>query len=136
MIIFSCIFLFLGIGMIIGAVLTKISFQKRGQECTQIVDATIVDLNKMERSDDGSTFVSYFPIYEYQYNGKVYRSGSNVGNLKSKFEIGRKVQIYINPQKPEKIYENSNVPKLIVRIFPIISLAALIIALFVYIFFK
>ena len=136
MMIFSCLSLFLGIGMIIGAVLTKISFQKREKECTQIVDATIVDLNRVERSDDGPMFVSYFPIYEYQYKGKVYRSGSNVGNLKSKFEIGRKVQIYINPQKPEKIYENSNVPKLIVRIFSIIGLAALILALLVYIFFK
>lgn len=112
-------FLILGIVFLIVSLVVNISFQKKKEKCTQGVEATIVDMNKMERTETGNDapYISYFPVYEYEYEGKIYRKGSNVGNNKNSFEIGKKVQIYIDPENPEVIYEDSSIPKLIVRIF-------------------
>lgn len=73
-------------------------------------------------------YANYYPIYEYK--GNIYRKSSNVGRYSNNFEIGKKVQIYIDPQNPEKIYEDSNVPKLIVYIFGIIGVVMVLSCVF------
>lgn len=124
----------LGISFLIVAILIKIFFDKKSKVCTQIVDASIVDIRKIERTESGTTepqYVSYFPVYEYKYMGRIYKSGSNVGNLKSAFEIGKKVKIYIDPQNPEKIYEASNVPKLLIGIFVAVGMILILISVLI-----
>jgi len=129
--------LVLGIVFLVCAIIVKVVFEKKKERCTQMVEARIVDIHKMERRDGGdvtSAYVSYFPIYEYEYKGKIYQRSSNVGNLKSAFEIGKKVIIYIDPQNPETLYEDSKVPKLIVPIFGAVGVLLLLISVIVKIF--
>lgn len=126
--------LVMGIIFLVVAIVVKVSFDKKSESCTQIVEASIVDIRKMERTESGETtpqYVSYFPVYEYEYKGKIYKSGSNVGNLKNAFEIGKKVKIYIDPQNPEKIYEDSNVPKLLVGIFGAVGTILILISVLI-----
>lgn len=130
--IFLDAFFILGVVFLTIAIVVKVSFEKKKESCTQMVEASIVEINKMERTESGSDpqYVSYFPVYEYEYMGKIYRKGSNVGNLEKAFEIGKKVWIYIDPENPEKIYEDSSVPKIIVRIFGIIGVTFVVIPIF------
>lgn len=121
---FLWLFFALGIMFLGATVIVKVSFEKKRKNCTQMVEAIIIDIQEMVRRETGditSKYVSYFPIYEYEYMGKIYQSGTNVGNLKNAFEIGEKVHIYIDPRNPEIIYEDSKVPKLVGNIFGIIG---------------
>lgn len=129
-------FLALGIVFCIVSAIVTVSFQKKKDYCTQIVEARIVTVNQIERSEAGNDppYRSYFPVYEYKYMGKTYQKASNVGNRKQAFEIGKTVQIYINPDNPEMIYEDSAVPKLVSIIFGIIGVLFVVIAVLLKLF--
>lgn len=58
----------------------------------------------------------YCPIYEYEYGNEVYRRESFVSS-NAQPKIGKKVTLYINPDKPEEYYTKSVIMKMIEGIF-------------------
>lgn len=86
---------FIGIG-IMG--FKKTAGSKKTLNNMQIVDGTQVDYYTVR----GRTFDepnTYYPIYEFEIMGKVYRHQSNVGSSRNKHRsIGRKVHMLINTE--------------------------------------
>ena len=86
---------FIGIG-IMG--FKKTTGSKKAPNNMQIVDGTQVDYYTVR----GRTFDepnTYYPIYEFELMGKVYRHQSNVGSISNKHRsIGRKVHMLINTE--------------------------------------
>lgn len=86
---------FIGIG-IMG--FKKTAGSKKALNNMQIVDGTQVDYYTVR----GRTFDepnTYYPIYEFEIMGKVYRHQSNVGSSRNKHRsIGRKVHMLINTE--------------------------------------
>lgn len=86
---------FIGIG-IMG--FKKTTGSKKAPNNMQIVDGTQVDYYTVR----GRTFDepnTYYPIYEFELMGKVYRHQSNVGSSRNKHRsIGRKVHMLINTE--------------------------------------
>lgn len=88
-------------------VVIPIRRMKQRNRCTQVVNAVIADVGKDESydSEDGKTYVNYYPIYRYEYGGRTFFKSSSNKYLSSPPK-GKTVQIRINHQNPEEIYEN------------------------------
>ena len=72
-------------------------------KCTLEVDAVVVQNVLSSRgSNKGS---SYYPVFKYEYDGKVYQQKSSSGKKPAKYEVGDKVTLHINPDKPMQFYD-------------------------------
>ena len=94
------IIIFCGIIELVGVwgIINLITAKKK---CTEYVDAFVVDFEK-ELDNDGN--YSYYPIFEYRYEGKEYLKRSNFYSLFLNFRKGERVGLYIDPDTPEKFY--------------------------------
>lgn len=131
---FICgIFMILGIVFIVTAILIKCTFEKKKNGCTCKTHAVIVNAQRVERSQWAGepSFVSYFPIYEYTYGGKTYHKSAGIGYLKDMVHVGSHKIIYVNPDNPEIIMEDMNVPNFITCLFGILGVIFLIISILV-----
>lgn len=72
------------------------SLKKR---CTQKVIATCTDKRRVYEDDNTP---SYYPVYEFDYNGNHYKVSKDQNVYKP--EIGTEHEIYINPDNPEEYY--------------------------------
>lgn len=95
----SIVFLILSISML--------TMEKRRKKvCTQLVEAEITEIIKVESTDFDtiSPTVSWYSIYKY-WTGLEWRyRRSDVGGKEKKYQIGQKIELYINPNKTEEIY--------------------------------
>lgn len=66
---------------------------------SQMVDATVVSFTESGPIEQGET--TYFPVLEYTYKGKTYKTDGDEGVANS-VEIGKVFTILINPDKPEE----------------------------------
>ncbi len=72
-------------------------------KCTLEVEAVVVqNVLSSTGSNKGS---SYYPVFRYEYDGKVYQQKSSSGRKPAKYEIGDKVTLHINPDKPMQFYD-------------------------------
>lgn len=99
---------------LIGAVLTVFSVLQTGrkkQRCTQPVQARCVDLLEDESYDNesGATTTVYCPVYEYYFNGRLYRSNDNQYSNLNVPEIYGVYEILLNPEDPEELYDPKRV---------------------------
>lgn len=71
--------------------------------CEKLVEYRDKDLHKYKR-------IYYFPIYEFEVNGKRYKISDTTGNIsKEDFKIGKIVEIKYNPENPEECYKEGDV---------------------------
>lgn len=77
----------------------------RKNMCTRRIDASIKEFNK-SMTKKGRI---YSPIYEYQFNGMTYTAYSRSKKYENEDRLGEKEKIYVNPHKPNQIYENDEV---------------------------
>ncbi|MDE6733274.1 MAG: DUF3592 domain-containing protein [Oscillospiraceae bacterium] len=63
------------------------------------------------------TVTTYAPIYEYSYNGQDYRYTSKVSSNPPRFQAGQHVELKIDPDNPEKVYDNSGMANIACFIF-------------------
>ena len=49
-----------------------------------------------------------WPLYEYEYNGMTIQYESEFRGNNSGYDIGDTETLYINPQKPDEVYEQNN----------------------------
>ena len=73
--------------------------------CTRKIDASIKEFNKSKTKKGWI----YSPIYEYQFNGDTYTAYSRSKKYENENRLGEIERIYVNPQKPNQIYENDEV---------------------------
>lgn len=93
-------FIFLGT-----AIGLDISLKRKKKKCTQLVPAVIVDIERVSyTSTDGIGMTSWFPIYEYWYQGNRIQKRALTGTSNQDFYIGQKVKLYLNPFNPNEFY--------------------------------
>ncbi|MBE6862762.1 MAG: DUF3592 domain-containing protein [Ruminococcus sp.] len=95
----AMILLPIGAVFILVAALIFNSRKKKQMRCTYKTTAIINDIDRFGRSYNNRR--RNYGVYEYEYNGTVYRKRSYVGTSLSP-EIGRMRDAYVNPEKPEE----------------------------------
>ena len=48
--------------------------------------------------------MSWFPVYEYSVHGTVLRKRASVGTVRPEVSVGQKVNLYVNPNRPDEFY--------------------------------
>lgn len=98
-----------GFFAVLGLTLTLVGvFKKKGMKsrCTVRVSAVCVDVDSHVNYDmDGPDVRVYCPIYQYYYNGQVHRVSNNVYTNFCVTQQGSRVELLINPYKPEEFLE-------------------------------
>lgn len=116
------VFLCIAFGLIITG-------KKKRTVCTQMVPAVIVDVERMDStSTDGTSMVSWFPVYEYWYGGNRIRKRARIGSARQDFYVGQRVELYLNPQNPNEFYCPVEKNKLVEAVFLGVGCLLLIIA--------
>ena len=97
------LFWIIGLGLIVLPIYTRKVKEKR---CTLPVQGIIADLNRRwSRGSNGRRgHYVYAPVYEYFYNGVLYRQESNTYTNYENFEIGTEVTVFLNPSDPNDYY--------------------------------
>lgn len=122
-----------GVFLIVSSLIKKES-DKIKKVCTYLVEAEIIDIDTVRKSDAGPreygiNYYSSYNYYEYFFNNEKIKTRSNNGCIPGKFKIGQKQNIYINPNKPKEIYvKEENIEK-ISKIFKLVGIFLVIIAI-------
>jgi hypothetical protein len=121
------IFLCIGIGLYFAS-------KRKYSVCTQIVIATVIDIQKENINNSSSTeyeakIASWFPIYEYVTNGITFRKKAFVGTAKPEVTVGEKVSIFINPNNPAEFSCPSEKRMLLQKIFMGVGIGLIVLAL-------
>ncbi len=95
------LFVLIGGGMAIGSICSF--FSKKGR-CSEPVQVTCIALNK-RRSSKGNTL--YAPVWEYYYNGQVYRKADSTASNVGYPRIGDTRNYMVNPNDPEDLFNPS-----------------------------
>lgn len=81
------------------------------------------------RDEDGHNRkkIYYFPIYEFEVNGKKYKIRDTMGNFSPKnLKIGKTVEIKYNPEKPEECYKEGDAFSKIWLVFLIVGIICIV----------
>ena len=95
-IVWGAIFVLLGIFMMVNLIGDRTL-------CTYPVDAKVADVIITKRKGRGKATVRT-AVFEYYFEGKVYRIKDNVGTNEKKYHTDDIVELYIEPEKPEHFY--------------------------------
>lgn len=130
-------FAFIGGIFLIIAIILFASAKKKRKNCTQIIRATVVD---MERSDtismDGMRMVSWYPVYEYRINGKVITKRSYIGSARQDFYPGQMVTLYVNPENVNEFYCPEEKTGMIRKIFGFVGALLIVLSIIISILMK
>lgn len=94
------------------------------KKCTEEVKATVIELEEEYDSDqEGATSYIYYPVVEYEVNGKVVKARMNKGSNPPEYNVNDKVTILYNPNKTDQfIVKGDNSNNLFMFIFGIAGL--------------
>lgn len=100
-------FLLLGLFLVVGIliVISALIGKNRQSQCTVAVLGKCVEVKWTYRSSGDSGSMFYCPVYEYAYNGRFYTGCEEVYVAEDCVAEGEYREIFINPAKPEQIYE-------------------------------
>lgn len=71
--------------------------------------------------------IYYFPIYEFEANGKKYKIRDTTGNFSQEnFKIGKIIEIKYNPENPEECYKEGDVFSKVWLVFLIVGIICII----------
>ena len=73
------------------------------EKCTAEVEAVVVQNVLSSKSSSNST--SVYPVFRYEYNGKVYQQRSHIGRKPAKYSEGEQVTLHIDPDNPSRFYD-------------------------------
>lgn len=97
-IILTCLlFSFVACFIIYSSVISK-------SDCTETTVATIIDIERI--SGGANRLPSYYPVFEYEVNGKTYTHKSNTSINPN--TLGRKTEIKYNPNNPQEMTYSEN----------------------------
>lgn len=80
-------------------VLVLLANRSYAERCTERVTAIVAENRRVNRDK-----VTYRPVFEYSYQGRKYLTASNTSSNPPAFEVGEKVELYLDPDDPAKIY--------------------------------
>ena len=70
------------------------------------VEAVIIENKVGSMSDDeGFTYDTYLPVYQYEYNGNTYTSSGGVSSTTARYSVGDKVNVMISSKNPSMLYD-------------------------------
>lgn len=127
-----CSFCFMGIICIALSAYLKYKANKLMSKCTSSCTGVLNEICeklKSDRDTDGYTRkrIFYFPIYEFEVNGKKYKIRDTTGNISQEnFEIGKNVEIKYNPENPEECYKKGDIFSKIWLVFLIAGILSII----------
>lgn len=93
-----------GLILLIAGILMLVFRNKKKDRCTVQSTAKLCDVKVKQEKDDEP--VVYCPIYEYEYEGKEYKAEDSK-EYKKMPKKGKKITIYINPEKPKEYFVKS-----------------------------
>lgn len=92
----------------IGA-MTYLDMNKDKKVCTERVTGIVCAIDedrRMTHDSDGdrTESVTYAPVFAYSYNGRDYKITGNAYSSSPDYDEGAQVEIYVDPDDPERIY--------------------------------
>ncbi len=98
---FGLLFAGIGIGM-------HMNNQKLLKICTRqtqgLVCDVVRDVSESGSGDDRSTSVMFYPVFQYEVDGRVVTKKSSIGTGRPRFSQGDAVTVFYNPDKVEQHY--------------------------------
>ncbi|MCR5527027.1 MAG: hypothetical protein K6F39_06560 [Lachnospiraceae bacterium] len=94
------------------------------ENCTCVVTGRIVDWERVEKRyeiEHNKVFITYNPVYEYEYNGNKYRKIS-ISGMREPGNVGLSVAIHLNPSEPDMYYADTDMEKKATENGPVIFL--------------
>lgn len=89
--------------------------------CTEKVDAVVTELIEDTSTDDNGYTKNYYrPVFSYVYDGHEYKVKSNTASNPPRYEVNEKLELHIDPDSPEFIYEGRAVILLFIGIWYIV----------------
>ena len=76
------------------------SHEKLMKDCDVTVTGTVID-NELEYTDDSQ---SYYPVFQFEYDGKVYSERYSVGSYPADFKVGETAELLISSKDPAKFF--------------------------------
>ncbi len=99
------IILFIGIALILLGILYDKLDNKAQKRCSDSSKATICGYRESLSTDDnGKSYMTYAPVYEYTYNGELHTVTTNSSSSNKPYPVGMQLEIFVNPLDPEEIY--------------------------------
>ncbi|MBR4201562.1 MAG: DUF3592 domain-containing protein [Oscillospiraceae bacterium] len=89
-----------------GLAILLIGFFRKLQHCSAEIEAEVTRLLHSTSTDsEGFTMDTYAPEYTYYYEGQEYRVQSKTYTNGKQYAVGQTVQLFIDPEHPEKFYD-------------------------------
>ena len=131
-IIWICGFCFGGIIFIAISVYLRRKANNLIKKCTSNCKGILNEMSKelrVYRDDDGHKHkkIFYFPIYEFEVNGKKYKIKDTTGyDGQENLKIGKSVEIKYNPENPEECYKEGDAFSKVWVVFLIVGIIGII----------
>ena len=108
----------------------KKKVHKLKQECSSVTKATVVEMRIKKLVEDGHTRECWCPVYEYCVDGMLYQKEGSIANRKKLFTEGQSVQVYYDPNEPEKTYFPEEKLEEVVSVFLVLAIGFSVIDFF------
>lgn len=76
------------------------------KSCIAPVEAVVAENVRNHDSRNGNAVA---PVFEYEFNGAEFRIKSHVSTYPPRFSVGERVNLLVNPDKPETFVEDGSV---------------------------
>ena len=129
---FSGISGLLGLIFFVSGVIVLKNRKKKEKNCTSKTHGKVIDILKHESKGVNYYTYSWHPVFEYTIGNLKYVKESLYGFSESKFAIGQDVEILFNPENYNEFYvATETLPKTLGRIFTIIGILLIVIAILI-----
>ena len=81
-----------------------IADKNQAKSCSEKVTGIVVRNEKRESSSDSDDGYVYAPVFEYSFHRQEYTVISNVASNPPVFDVGERVELYVDPSEPTRIY--------------------------------
>lgn len=131
------IFIIVGAILILVAGLALLGSTADKRRCTEPVRAVVVDMVQRSSHRSGRrhhrTSITYAPVYEYEYGGRIYRYTSKVSTYPPRYEVGQIADIKVDPTDPSRVYDNNNATVFIIVIAAAIGGIFLLVGILIFV---
>lgn len=100
----AILFITIGVIFIAAGVYLLISSFAAQHRCTQQVHAVVADMVSVSAGKSTHKRITYAPVFEYEYGGKIYTVQSRSSQDPPAYKEGQELDIMIDPDSPNDIY--------------------------------
>lgn len=107
------------------------SQKRKTGRCSEKTTGTVVGYVPMRGgvTNDDITTEMWHPVFEYYASGRHIKKTGAVGSVKKKYDIGEQVEVFFDPDEPEKFYiAGERAGRLLSVIFAAIGVLAIVVA--------